>query len=531
MEEQFGAELPADLDAEMSLLGSILIDRNQLAPVREIVDRVDFFDGAHCIIFDSITVLADEGAEIDSVTVRRHLKDRGCYEEVGGDAYLAKLLDKVPSAAHAIHYARILRGKTKLREMIDIGNDLIRIGHKPYLGDADVMIQRARDRVDELARQETDGEKYGLLLTRFSDVQSRPVEWLWPERFALGKVSLIAGDPGLGKSFLTVFMGAVVSNGGLWPDCTERIERGSVIMLNAEDDLEDTIRPRLDAAGADVSRIVALRGVARPAINGKSIVHGFTLNELPMLEDAIKATPDVKLIIIDPISAYLDDADSHRNAEIRGLLAPLAELAAKYHVAIVLVTHLNKGGGGKALHRAMGSLAFVAAARAAWLVTADKADPRRRLLLPMKNNLGNDTSGLAYTIIGDGQGAAVAFERGAVSMKADDALRDDEDEDRRGPAPETHNAAVEWLTELLGAGPLESGRVKSDAKEAGLMWATIRRAQQTLGIKPYKAQFGGAWMWTLPPPKSTCSSTCSRSPIPEQPEQLEQLEHLRFPDP
>jgi hypothetical protein len=354
-------------------------------------------------------------------------------------------------------------------------------------------------------------EPEGLALTHFSEVQPMEVEWLWSQRFALGKVSLLCGDPGLGKSFLTIYMAAVVSTGGMWTDGGERIPRGKVMLLNAEDDPADTIRPRLDAAGADPAFVFMLNGIRRPLENGKSVVQGFTLAELPMLAEALAQEPDCRLIIIDPVSAFLAKSDSHKDADIRGLLAPLAELASKHRVAIVLVTHFNKSGGGRALYKVMGSLAFVAAARAAWLVTADKANPKRRLFLPMKNNLGNDSSGLAYSIIGEGQQARVVWERGPIDTKADDAISADAEE-RRGPEPARRNAAEEWLRELLESGPMESAKVKESASAAGLAWPTVRRAQESIGIRPFKAQFGGAWTWKLPPPKSTCSpseSTCS----------------------
>jgi putative DNA primase/helicase len=360
----------------------------------------------------------------------------------------------------------------------------------------------------------TAAAPHGLLLTRLSDVKPQPIDWLWRQRFALGKIAMVCGDPGLGKSFITIDIAARITTGSPWPDLPhDRTVPGSVILCNAEDDLADTIRPRLDAAGADASRVVSLRGMRRPAPDGKTTIQSFTLAELPMLREALQATPDARAVIIDPVSAYLSDADSHKNAEIRGLLAPLADMAAEFRVAVILITHLNKAAGGKSLHRAMGSLAFVAAARSAWLVTADQADPSRRLFLPMKNNLGNDSSGLAYSIMGEDQQARVIWEREPVTMKADEALASADDESSRpGPDAYARNAAVEWVSELLADGAMESAKVKAEAGSAGLSWATVRRAQVSIGIKPFKDQFGGVWMWKLPPAKTACAPTCSPEP-------------------
>jgi putative DNA primase/helicase len=122
----------------------------------------------------------------------------------------------------------------------------------------------------------------------------------------------------------------------------------------------------------------------------------FTLEQdLPRLEEVLRDYPETKLVVIDPIAAYCGKVDSHKNTDVRGLLAPLSELASRYHVAIVAVTHLSKTGGTKAVYRAMGSLAFAAAARAVWAIVKDADDPQRRLFLPAKLNLARDPDGLA----------------------------------------------------------------------------------------------------------------------------------------
>jgi len=335
------------------------------------------------------------------------------------------------------------------------------------------------------------------VLVRMADVKPEPVRWLWPGRIALGKLTLIAGDPGLGKSFLTLDVASRVSTGAGWPDAIGVSHSpGGVVLLSAEDDPADTIRPRLEAAGADLSRIVVLQAVHAGG-GGRSSVRTFDLTrDLSALERAIRDTPDCRLVVIDPVTAYLGGTDSHKNGEIRGLLAPLADLAARYGVAVVAVTHLNKSGGGSAVYRTMGSLAFVAAARAAWAVVADKADPHRRLLLPIKNNLAANRGGLAYSFV-DSPGhdqPQLAWEEGAVSISADDALAVE-----RGGKRSVVDDAADWLRDLLSDGPRAMKDVEDDARGAGYSLAALRRAKAVLGVVSRKPAFGGPWEWSLPP--------------------------------
>jgi RecA-family ATPase len=198
---------------------------------------------------------------------------------------------------------------------------------------------------------------------RLSDVTPEQVEWLWRERFAIGKLSLLVGDPGQGKSFLTLDIAARVSRGAAWPDNPwEPQQPGDVILLGAEDDLGDTTRPRLDALAADVSRIIAIKGAKLEGDDHDRMINLAT--DLASIRKVVQSANQPRAIIIDPVSAYLGSTDSHKNAEVRSVLAPLSDLAAELRVAVIAVSHLRKGEGA-ALYRTMGSLAFIAAARSA----------------------------------------------------------------------------------------------------------------------------------------------------------------------
>jgi putative DNA primase/helicase len=296
----------------------------------------------------------------------------------------------------------------------------------------------------------------------------------------------------------TIDLAARVSTGTPFPgERGGRREPGAVILANAEDDLADTVKPRLVRAGADCDRIHHLDGVRIVTPDGTAVTRTFTLHHLPTLEKALKQTPGVRLVVVDPISAFLGDTDSHCNAEVRGLLAPLAKLAADYRVAVVVVTHLNKSAGTSALYRATGSLGLIAAARTGYVVVADPANDRRRLFLPAKNNLAEDSLGFAYSIID----AAVAWEHGRISQRADEALA--AAQAASGDEGGERKEAADFLRMVLREAPVEVTEVMSQAKGAGFSTATLRRAKADLGIRSRKKdQFGGGWVWVLPPPKT-----------------------------
>ena len=332
---------------------------------------------------------------------------------------------------------------------------------------------------------------------RLSDVQPELLRWLWPGRIALGKLTLLCGDPGLGKSFVTLDLAARVSSGTAWPDLPLLPNpAGSVVLLSAEDDLSDTIRPRLDAAGADATRVVAIQAVRRVLVTGQTQDDYFDLTEdLPALEAAIQQMPACRLVIIDPLTAYLGKTDSHKNAEVRAVLAKLFELAARRKVAVLAVTHLNKANTLPAIYRAMGSLAFVAAARAVWAVVRDEDDEtgRRRLFVPVKNNLGADETGLAYALEPVGQTARVKWESDPVSIRADDAL------DGGGRKARAEHDARQFVIDTITAngGDMLSDDLSAAAEAEGISERTLRRAKKAV-VKSYKEKGrGGQWRCRL----------------------------------
>jgi putative DNA primase/helicase len=334
----------------------------------------------------------------------------------------------------------------------------------------------------------------GAVLRRISDIPAQELRWLWPGRIPLGKLTLFAGDPGLGKSFVTLDIAAHVTRGKTWPDGTPGSgDPGSVIILSAEDDAADTIRPRLDAAGADLDRVLILQAVRRAKPSGETTLEHFSLEtDVLALQDAVASVNDPGLIVLDPISAYLGSTDSHVNARVRGLLAPLAELARSLRVAVVAVDHLSKSNR-PALYRPNGSIAFTAAARAVWLFAKNPDDLMQRLMLPGKMNLAPDQLGLSYTLQERSQGVVVVSWGGPVRLTADAAL----EPEATGEKSERLEA-MEWLREQLSGGPLTAKQIRRDATTAGFSWSTLRRAKDTLRVVHSKQGFAGGWLWELP---------------------------------
>ena len=342
-----------------------------------------------------------------------------------------------------------------------------------------------------------------LTVRKMADFEMRPIDWLWKPRMALGKLNLLAGQPGLGKSQITCHLAALVSTGGTFPDGAIATT-GRVIFLTCEDDPEDTIRPRLEAAGADTKRIYLIDTVA-DIVDGRQLVRGVDLSrDVSLLREAAEKIGDVRLIVIDPISAFLGKADAHKAHEVRGLLAPLAALAADLGAAILMLSHLNKGSAdGNAMSRVTGSGAFIAAARSGWLVEKDPddEDERRRLLVPLKNNLGDDSTGFAYSIetvnlTPEIETSRVRFE-GPVQMKAAELLqRQSSDSEQRSLTDD----ATDFLEMYLAAGAQLSKDAIRAADADGHTPKSIRRAREKLRVIVVRTGSGKAHAstWELP---------------------------------
>jgi putative DNA primase/helicase len=366
-----------------------------------------------------------------------------------------------------------------------------------------------------------------LISRRAADIAPKRIDFLWPGRLARGKHTAFAGEPGDGKSQLSINVAATISKGGEWPCGEGRAPVGNVIIFNAEDGTEDTIVPRLIAAGADLERVHIVSAVLQEDGKGHRT---FNLQaDLALLESKIREIGNLALVIIDPISSYMGKIDSHKNSEVRGALEPVSEMAERMKVAILSITHFSKTGSGstnKALHRFIGSIAFVGAPRAAFAVIEDADNEGRILVLHAKNNMAAKPQGLAYrllqTIVGDNIVASyVHWEDMPVAISANEALEAAENTEKQS----AREKAEEFLRERLAGGPVSQKEVKVDAEGAGLAWATVRRAKDRLGIRPEKNGMDGGWLWGLP--KMLKSAEDAQ---PREVSTFGQFEHLREAD-
>lgn len=394
-----------------------------------------------------------------------------------------------PGRAHAREVADALRGT--------VSSVRLTVPPAPHKDVTDLLTSGATlDALTNLADDEPQGAsnvKGAPVLTRLSDVTPTPIRWLWRSRIPLGKLTVIDGDPKLGKSLIVTDLAARVSSGASMPDGSPGLDgpRG-VVLLSAEDDAADTILPRLIAAKGDPSRVAALR-----AVRTDKGERWPSLADLPAIESALVST-GAALLVIDPIMAYLADADAHKDAEVRGLLGPLAALAAKMGVAFVLVRHLNKNPGGNALYRGGGSIAFLAAARSALVVAKDPDDEtgRRRVLATTgTNNAPDDLPGYAYSIEvahvpGVGEVPRVRWE-GPHHASATDLLTPPRAERAHG-----RERAEAFLSAELAHGPRPVADVSKAAERLHISAATLRRAREHLGVVATSRGYGPTKVYT-----------------------------------
>jgi len=357
-------------------------------------------------------------------------------------------------------------------------------------------IMSGPDRADYSGQSETTTGPHAstaasAIVTQLSTVEAVDVDWIWPGRLARGKYALIAGDPGLGKSSIMLDVTARLSKpGSTWPDGTAA-PFGKTLLLSAEDGIADTIRPRVDRFGGDPEQIYVLEAVKdhtgrRPLDLARDIA---------ILVEAMRELRPV-LVIVDPITAYLGRTDAHRDAEVRGLLAPLIAALEELHIAWAAIAHLNKDQTRSALHRPGGSVAFVAAARLAFALAADPQNEDRRILACLKSNLCRKPDSLAFSFNED----RLVWESGpVVGMDAESLLRSSGSGDR-----EEQTDAERVLNELLDdltLWPIDASQALAAGKANGIAERTLRRAAGKLGIRVARTGFGksGRWLWHQPP--------------------------------
>lgn len=329
-----------------------------------------------------------------------------------------------------------------------------------------------------------------------SEYESQEINWLWYPYIPKGGITILDGDPGVGKTYLSLALVAHIASGQALPGeidirdgnpGTSLRKPGKVLYMTAEDDPGLTLRPRLELMGANLSNILICEGTLGSDGNTIEPLDFSTVEGIETLS-ALCEKYKPALIIIDPFVAFIGRADINKANEVRPVMTPLNLLARKYDVAILLIRHLTKGARERIIYRGMGTIDIIAAARSSLLVAPDPDNPEIRIVFHQKHNLSRQGASLGYTITDQG------FQWvGEVNVSPIDILKPETAETRRG----TKDEAQEWLEEFLSQYPqgISSKGVMEAAKNNGFSESTIRRAKKELGVIARKK--GSIWLWKL----------------------------------
>ena len=345
-----------------------------------------------------------------------------------------------------------------------------------------------------------------VLLTQGDSVHPELISWLWPGWIASGKLHLIGGAPGTGKTTIAMSLAATISCGGQWPDGTPS-PVGKAIIWSGEDNPQDTLVPRLLVMDADMNNVQFIAGVVADGIKGAFD----PARDVDILCARLRDIPNIRLLVIDPIVSAIS-GDSHKNGEVRRGLQPLADLAHELGIALVGITHFAKGTQCRETgERIVGSIGFTAAARIVLVAAKDKssgAASNRRVFARAKSNIGMDDGGFAYTIEQrplrdypniaascvswhetiDGSAREILAKAEAASISGDDESKS------------ALSEAEAFLRDILADGAVEAKEVKRMAGEVCITEKTLYRAKTATGIVTRREGFGknGRFTWKLP---------------------------------
>jgi hypothetical protein len=476
---------PHSEETERAILGSVLLDNRLAATVTSELSAEDFYLIVHRNAFAAMKAMHERDAteEINPISLVEKMRRAGFHVE-GVMLKISNFSFGLPSAsANTLtkQYIPTLRRQTASRQALRV---IARTDERLRRGDEspDDVLAEVTAQLETIKQRAKFGGS-ALRVACMADVAPETVAWLWFPFIPKGKLTIIEGDGGIGKSWLTCAIGSAVSHGRGLP-ASEPFETGNALFLSAEDGLADTLRPRLDAVGADVARIYALDEPLTLDAAGLLRLESSIIEHAPAL------------VVIDPLFAFTGGkVDIHRANEARSITAPLSAIAERRGCAIVAVRHLNKSrGGGNAGNAGMGSVDFYAAARSVLLVGKDPDDESKRALCQIKNNLAAFGEPQGYTI----EGGQFVW-TGASDLTAGRILSFASDNDERN----VQTDALDFLRATLRDGARPAKELYSEAKHEGLTIQNLRTARTRLGIKPVKegGEFGGKgakWMWSLP---------------------------------
>lgn len=344
-------------------------------------------------------------------------------------------------------------------------------------------------------------QKWRAELTSAASIAPVPIRWLWPGWVARGKLTVLAGAGGSGKTTLAVGLIGTLTSGGRWPDGEACSEKGNALIWSSEDDPADTLVPRLMAAGADLTRVHIIQG----RVNAAGEREPFDpATDFDLLKEAVEEIGGASLLLLDPVVNVVK-GDMHRANDVRRALQAVIDFAEAHWCAVLGITHFSKGSGASSpADRVIGSQAFGALARAV-LVAAKQEDTETRVLARAKSNISDDQGGVGYVVepctVGDGIETTRVLWGERIEGSARDILADVESTGDDGQRSELEEAC-DFLRDTLQAGPVPTRQIKSEAADAGLSWATVRRAQKAIGAEAVKegGRLGDGkqqWVWQL----------------------------------
>ena len=361
--------------------------------------------------------------------------------------------------------------------------------------------KRARRAFKKLPRSEPP-EIDPITIRLAADIKPQPLRPVCPDFLYRRKVALLAGEPGLGKSLFSCDVAARVSCASDWPGGVSAvIDPSNVVMISGEDDPEDTIVPRLIAAGGDLSKIHIINDVVETRDGELSAL---SIDKHMKGIHAMMIRCGAVLLVFDPVPAFMGDRDSHKDTAVRALLNKVRQYAIEGDYSVLMITHFNKPGEkvSSAVHRVMGSLGFVAAARSVYAFVRDPADPDQRLFLPIKNNLGADKKGLSCSIDVD---SSQNLRPSPAFLRWDDDPVDNQRIDEvltqsspRVQARKAKEAEIEkWLLGKLTKFRVRSKRIFKQGKKRGYAERTVRKVLEDIGTVCEQDGFHGGWAYRL----------------------------------